>query len=138
MTLYSLNFQNIKNESLKKNNNFNGIYWNDIPKDIPFYTSIINKIKTMETFGYQPILYINEIVQDHFTQILFILKESYTDRKTGFTGWRSFTEEYLREICRKDYNIYRSEWGADGEKFVELFPIMIDEFIRDYCVISTS
>ena len=76
---------------------------------------------------------IDESVQEHFTQILFILKESYTDSKKGFLGWQPFTEEYLTEICEKDYAIYKSEWGPDGQQFVKMFPEKIKEFLHTYC-----
>ena len=87
----------------------------------------------MQMMGYPPLLYIDESIQEHFTQILFILKESYTEKKTGFTGWQPFTEKYLTNICKKDYGIYKSEWGQDGNHFVNMFPKKIKEFLKIYC-----
>ena len=131
--LYSINFDRIREKNETDSEDFKGIYFNDISVNSEGYQKFISYTTTMQVMGYPPVLYIDESVQEHFTQILFILKESYTDKKTGFTGWQRFTEEYLTEICEKDYAIYKSEWGPDGQQFVKMFPHKITEFLQLYC-----
>lgn len=131
--IYTINFDRIKERKTVNDADFKGIYFNDISVDSEDYQHFVEHIKTMKTIGYPPILTIDESVQEHFTQILFILKESYTDSKKGFLGWQPFTEEYLTEICEKDYAIYKSEWGLDGQQFVKMFPEKSKEFLHTYC-----
>ena len=87
---------------------------------------------------YPPILCINSSIEEHFTQILFILKESFTNEKHGFTGWKPFTRKYLFGVCEKDYNIYEKEWTPNGKQFVKNFPVKINEFLHTYCVAMNS
>ena len=130
---YTINFDRIRERNAINSDDFKGIYFNNISVKSEGYQKFIKYTTTMKIMGYPPVLYIDESIQEHFTQILFILKESYTDRKKGFLGWRSFTEEYLTEICEKDYDIYKSEWGPDGQQFVKMFPEKIKEFLNRYC-----
>ena len=131
--LYSINFDQIRERNAINSDDFKGIYFNDISANSEGYQKFINYTTTMQMMGYPPVLYIDESIQEHFTQILFILKESYTDSKKGFLGWQPFTEEYLTEICKKDFYIYLSEWGPDGNEFVKIFPEKIMEFLQIYC-----
>ena len=131
--IYTINFDRIKKRKIVNGEDFKGVYFNDISANSEDNHRGIKYAKTMKTLGYPPILLINESVPEHFTQILFILKESFTDKKKGFIGWQPFTEKYLTEICEKDYVIYKSEWGPDGNHFIKGFPEKIKEFILQYC-----
>ena len=82
---------------------------------------------------YYPILWIDESIEEHFTQILYILKESFADKDKGFTGWKTFSKKYLFDICKKDYWIYKTEWGEKGKIFTEKFPEKINKFLELYC-----
>ena len=116
----------------------------------PKYILDLNKIKLelvkdTETFkgvkcSSADNLYIDESIQEHFTQILHILRQSFTTEgnlvKFGkFTGWKPFTKEYLIDICKKDYCIYLENWGDVGKEFVDKFPEKIDYFIENFCKI---
>lgn len=131
--MHTINFNRIREKNETDSEDFKGIYFNDISVKSEGYQKFINYATTMQMMGYPPVLYIDESIQEHFTQILFILKESYTDKGKGFTGWQPFTEKYLTEICEKDYAIYKSEWGPDGQQFVKMFPEKIKEFLHTYC-----
>ncbi len=131
--MYTINFNKIKDRDSVYHDDFKGVWFNYVSSDSEDYQRFCNYSKTKKIVGYPPILGIDESIPEHFTQILFILKESYTDIKTGFKGWLPFTEKYLTNICEKDYWIYKSEWGQDGIHFVKMFPEKIKEFLNRYC-----
>ena len=58
---------------------------------------------------------INEQIEDHFVQILFILKES-----TLFLESNKFSKDFLEKQIINDYPIYCSNW-VKGNDFVKLF-----------------
>ena len=93
-----------------------------------YYKDLIPENK----YKHPPIVCIYEGIRDHMTQILFILKEHFTDKELGFTGWKSFSKEYLTTLCKEEYDIYRNDWG-DGDKFVLEFPEKINYFLESYC-----
>tara|TARA_Y100000590_G_scaffold155753_1_gene179034 strand:+ start:886 stop:1266 length:381 start_codon:yes stop_codon:yes gene_type:complete len=105
-----------------------GVYW-DI-SEVPS-TSFVDIPKGK--YLYSPILLINEEVEDHMTQILFTLKENFIDIE-GFLGWKSFSKEYLINICKEVENIYQSDW-PNGNDFVSDFPAKINYFLESYCTI---
>ena len=133
--LYKLNFKKIKKCACDYAGPLTGVYWDKIPDDAPFM-SLCKDISTKNE--YPPILCINSSIEEHFTQILFILKESFTNEKHGFTGWKPFTRKYLFGVCEKDYNIYEKEWTHNGKQFVKNFPVKINEFLHTYCVVANS
>ena len=127
---YVLDFDKIKHCCQNDLEKFTGIYWDKIPDDRPHKWNCKHRNPKSK---HPPIHWINEVIQEHFTQILFILKESFTNENDGFTGWKSFTRKYLFEICEKDYAIYEKEWTPNGKEFIELFPDKINEFLEKYC-----
>ena len=92
-----------------------------------YYKDLIPENK----YKHPPIVCIYEGIRDHMTQILFILKENFTDKELGFTGWKSFSKEYLTSLCKGEYDIY-NDW-EDGDKFVFQFPEKINYFLESYC-----
>lgn len=70
---------------------------------------------------------INERIEDHFVQILFILKESIF-----FLESNKFSKDFLEEQIINDYPIYCSNW-VKGNEFVKLFPEKIKLFLIRYC-----
>ena len=133
--MYKINFEKIKQSStdfkgkdwLTPREIIKGVYW-DI-SDIPLeHVQYIPKDK----YKHVPIVCIDESIRDHMTQILFILKESFTDIELGFTGWKSFSKESLITLCKGEENIYKNDW-PDGNKFVLEFPDKINTFIESYC-----
>ena len=133
--MYKINFEKIKQSStdfkgkdwLTPREINKGVYW-DI-SDIPLeHVQYIPKDK----YKHVPIVCIDESIRDHMTQILFILKESFTDIELGFTGWKSFNKESLITLCKGEENIYKNDW-PDGNKFVLEFPDKINTFIESYC-----
>ena len=156
--MYRINFEKVKQSST----DFKGkdwftpreiikaVYW-DI-SDIPLeHVQYIPKGK----YKHYPIVYIDESIRDHMTQIIFILKESFTDtgniggrllswrgvgrggltdgHEFGFTGWKPFSKESLITLCKGEYGIYKDNW-PDGNTFVSEFPEKINTFIESYCV----
>ena len=125
-----LDFNKIKKSSLDDSDDLSGVYWDKIPEDAPFMSLYKHTCKTKK---HPPIFWINSSVEEHYTQIMFILKEHFTDEKKGFTGWGCFTQKNLFEICEKDYKIYEKEWTPNGKEFVKKFPDKIKSFIKKYC-----
>lgn len=132
--LYKLNFKKIKKCACDNSEVLTGVYWDKIPEDAPFMSFCIHIYKKNE---HPPILWINPSIEEHFTQIIFILKESFVNEKEGFTGWKPFTRKYLFQICEKDYKIYKEEWIPNGKQFVKDFPEKINEFLEKYCVVTS-
>ena len=129
-TIYRLDFNKMRNS-----NEIKGVYWDSVPENIRFRSHILAHIERMNKGSdvkYEPILYINESINEHYTQIMHILKQYFTDYKSGFLGLNSFTKETLVENVKRDYFIYKDNY-PDGEDFVELFPKKIDEFIEKFC-----
>ena len=89
--------------------------------------------KRKNKFDYPPIKYINEEIPEHFTQIIYMLKESFIDKDKGFIGWEEFTKEQLIKICNKDKHIYIENY-YNGLEFVKEFPKVIDSFLENYCI----
>ena len=131
---YELNFEKIKETSKDKTIYMKGVYWDSVPTNAPYLNHVLDLVnkKNIQNNTSFPILHINEAIQEHFTQILFILQESFTTNK--FTGWKSFTKDYLNEICKKDYVIYCTDpsW-PNGKQFVKEFPKKINYFLENFC-----
>ena len=68
------------------------------------------------------------------TQILFILKENFTDTEIGFLGWDSFSKEHLINICKEEENIYKSDW-PNGNDFASELLDKINYFLESYCIV---
>jgi hypothetical protein len=143
--MYKLNFEKIKESSddfkgknwYEKKDIINGIYHskNDISMELDNARSIvycINMLENESKWKYLPILYIDEGVDNHMTQILYMLKESFTDSSIGFTGWKSFSKEYLIDLYEKQGRIYIDDW-PNGKQFISEFPDKINRFIECYC-----
>ena len=131
--MYKVNFEKIKQSStdfkgkdcFKPDEDLKGVYWNE--EDISGRTEIPE-----DKYKHLPIVCIYEGIRDHMTQILFILKEDFTDIELGFTGWKSFSKGDLITLCKGEYDIYRDNW-RDGDKFVLEFPEKINYIIDKYC-----
>lgn len=112
-----------------------GVYWESVPENIRFYDHIIKHIDRMrkdKTQMYPPILYINSSIEEHFTQIVYIIKEHFTNLRDGFTGWDNFTKKTLLKLTKNDAFIYHNNY-ENGHEFTRQFPEKIDEFIEKYC-----
>ena len=139
--MYKLNFEKIKQSTTdfkgkdwyRPHQDLKGVYWNE--KDLSGLikeTSLSYKDLIPENkYKHPPIVCIYEGIRDHMTQILFILKENFTDKELGFTGWKSFSKEYLTSLCKGEYDIY-NDW-EDGDKFAFQFPEKINYFLESYC-----
>ena len=135
INMYTLNFEKIKQTSLDFKGKdwyapdqiMNGIYFNidEMPSE---YFQNIPKGKYLHS----PILLINEGIRDHMTQILFVLKENFTDTELGFLGWKSFSKENLINICEEHLIDICEEW-PNGNIFASEFPDKINYFLESYC-----
>lgn len=79
----------------------------------------------------QEYINIDESQYDHFTQILFMLKESFYNVQTEKIEWDTFTKDYITNLCNDDEDIYL-EW-PDGTDYVNDFPDKVNYFIHNYC-----
>ena len=140
--MYRLHFENIKRRSKDKYftmsdlrnkkeeivyNIFEGIYYDEIPKDSMFH--MLND----DGYKFPPIKYIDESIDEHYTQIIYLLKELFTDSNEGFTGWKKFTKEQIMKALEHDKYIYIENY-SNGQEFVNKFPIEIDRFLKYYCI----
>lgn len=131
---YQLDFQKIKEISMDNTIYMKGVYWDFVPTNAPYLNHVLEmvKMKKKNNNNTFPILHINEAVEEHFTQILFILQESFT--KDKFTGWKYFTKDYLNDVCKKDYIIYTTDPSWQHRKqFVDEFPEKINYFLENFC-----
>lgn len=79
-------------------------------------------------------LTIDESKDDHYTQILFMLKESFYNKEKKYTIWKEFTKKELNNICEADKHVYIDNYD-NGLQFVDQFPEKINQFINDYCLL---
>jgi len=123
---YKVNFNRIEEECTihpmhptdsihQFNNKFTGVYFNNEMND-----------------ELENILNIDESQFDHLTQILFMLKESFYNIYTKTVDWKSFTKDYVTDICKADEIIYVENW-PNGLEYIDKFPKKINEFIENYC-----
>ena len=109
---------------------FAGIHFK---KSVPGLCPVVSHLICGTTHPkFAPISRIDEGAQDHFTQILFILKEALSRESGYFPGWRPFTKDYLIELCKLEEHVYKDNW-QDGDAFVDEFPQKIIEFLILYC-----
>ena len=116
-------------------NEIKGVYWESIPENIRFRSHIIAHIERMrknQELMFTPILYINSSIAEHYTQIVHILKEHFSNLKDGFSGWSSFTKETLIKECKQNEFVYKENL-SNGQHFVDAFPEKIDTFIEKFC-----
>ena len=73
------------------------------------------------------ILVIDEEIEDHIVQILFILKESLF-----FLEGNKFSKNFLENKVNNDLSIYHNNW-VNGKEFTSLFPEKIILFLNKYC-----
>lgn len=123
MIMYNINF------NLIKLNKIEGIFFDNIPNYIQD-DLIIKDTKYL----YSPIKFIYEKTENHITQIIFLLKEYFTNKDTGFSGWNNFTEIELINLVEKNKNIYINNF-KNGKIFVKKFKEKIDFFLNNYCYI---
>ena len=76
-------------------------------------------------------LNIDESIEEHLTQIIFILKESFFENG-NFSGWKEFTRKYLEEQINKDLSIYHNNFN-NGTEFTKEFPEKLDYFLDTFC-----
>ena len=80
---------------------------------------------------------IDESIPNHFVQILFLLKEEFSDQN-GVIRWRSFTkDEIIRCVVRDEY-IYTDPDNEFGVNFYNDFYQAIETFLENYCVVSSN
>ena len=141
--MYKLNFEKIKAASTSMySSDFKGKLW-DTP-DGETILGVCWDITEIASENFQnipkgkylhlPILLINEIIRDHMTHILFILKENFTDTEIGFLGWNYFSKEHLINICKEEENIYKSDW-LNGNDFASELLDKINYFLESYCIV---
>jgi len=151
---YVINFDKIKNRLNKDDFRgddwcyyhntiiYDGIHWDEsiIDKEeepkwkySPYNrnVTIINLHLKEPKWKYSPLKCIDEGINDHMTQLLFIIKEHFTDKNVGFTGWKSFTEESLKTIIKHNILPYY-DWD-NCEEFIKMFPAKIIQFLKCYC-----
>tara|TARA_B100001250_G_scaffold367660_1_gene349846 strand:- start:1114 stop:1521 length:408 start_codon:yes stop_codon:yes gene_type:complete len=132
--MYSIDFVKIQHVCNSDSVNFKGIYWDSIPEDINNYGYILSQVQSIDNkYKHYPILYINEAIEEHYTQIIFLLKEYFTVRNEGFKGWRLFTKNELIDIFNNDKYIYIENF-SNGQEFVNKFPNAIEFFLENYCI----
>ena len=132
--MYSIDFIKIQRVCKSDSVDFKGIYWDSIPEDVNNYDYILSQVQSIDNkYKHHPILYINEAIEEHYTQIIFMLKEHFTDRKEGFTGWKQFTRDELIDIFNNDKYIYIENF-SNGQEFVNKFPNAIEYFLDNYCI----
>ena len=81
---YVIDFHKMRNST-----DITGVYWNHIPNNVRFRTFILNEVKRLKKNKFwagQEILYIDVSVEEHYTQIMYILQEYFTEQKKGFIG----------------------------------------------------
>ena len=76
---------------------------------------------------------IDEGEQNHFTQIMFLLREHFYEECKDEIERHEFDKELILDLFEKDKEIYREHFD-DGDLFVEKFPEMVDKFIKHYCL----
>ena len=84
-------------------------------------------------YKFPPIKYIDESIDEHYTQIIYLLKELFTDSNEGFTGWKKFTKEQIMKALEHDKYIYIENF-SNGQEFVNKFPNAIEFFLENYCI----
>ena len=139
--MYKLDFKKIREVSTSNTTtDFKGKNWHTPGKTIKGVCWDITEITSenfqdipMGKYQHLPILLINEIIRDHMTHILFILKENFTDTEIGFLGWDSFSKEHLINICIGEQNIYK-DW-PNGNDFASKFSEKINYFLESYCIV---
>jgi len=124
MIIYNINFQKLKA------NEIDGIFFDKMPW---YITRDYLRLKDTK-YVYPPIPYIDESIQEHITQIIFLLKEYFTNKKDGFSGWNNFTENELQKLVENDKYIYINHFN-NGETFVKKFPDKINYFLNNFCYI---
>ena len=119
MEKYKINFK------LLEESNINGLDFKNKP-NIEKFCVINNKYK------YPPIKYIDESIQNHIVQIIFLIKEYFTDIEKGFIGWNDFTKKDLVKLFVDNKEIYINEF-ENGKEFVKEFPNKIIYFLNYFC-----
>lgn len=126
MTKYRIDFEKLKNSEI------NGISFTKGDHDL--YTPY-------------PIISIDESIEEHIVQILYILKEKFTrafyKNNSGFKGWNLFSYHELVNYINEDRKIYEDHFDdilINGRlfKFVDLFPEKINYFINNYCIMEET
>ena len=124
MVRYNINFYLI---SLYK---IDGIYFDTIPKHIS-----VDLIMKDNKYMHDPIKFIDASIENHFTQIIFLLKEYFTDKSKGFCGWTHFTESELKELVEENKYVYINNF-KNSDMFFKDFPEKISYFLNNYCYID--
>ena len=153
--MYKINFDKIK-QSCEHSGAFQGydwfhpehkikgIYWHteELLPTTQNYNSLNDTLRLHEAeekWQYAPLVAIDESVEDHMTQIIFILKEEFTtaysgfpNTTSGFMGWKPFSKDFLTKICTERHAPIYKAWD-NGPEFIADFPRRIDQFIECYC-----
>ena len=111
--MYKINFIKLQKKPI------NGVYFDNNFRNIP-----------NDKYKYLPISFIDENISNHFTLILFTLKEYFKNIDFGFEGWNYFKKNELLKLIQSDSLIYISQYNIE---FYKKFPKMIDAFLEIYC-----
>mgnify|MGYP003994562707 CR=1 FL=1 len=125
MTKYNINFKKLEES------NINGFYFNEAPWFITQY------FESEKQYNYPPKPYINEGIEDHIVQIIFLIKEYFTNKKKGFMGWNDFSKDKLLKLFDNDKYIYINNF-ENGDLFVNEFPEKITYFLNNYCYVINN
>ena len=128
------------NESFKGRLTIVGMLEKDLPAENSegkIYSLDIEKIsieienETNEKFvGVDEFLVIDESISEHYTQILFLIKEMCYPVDLDSL---QFSREELMDSVRNDFLIHKESMIFD-DHFVDELPNKIDSFIRNYCI----
>ena len=132
---YELNLDKIVETIRNSSNFFKGVYVDSVPENAPFRSHVNYAIKNLNEnpeFLHPPFLYVNEAVEEHTTQIIYLLKENFVDRSKGFIGWQPFTKDLLTKLFKDDAYVYKENF-SDGNQFVDDFPKALDHFLNEFC-----
>ena len=79
----------------------------------------------------------DESIHNHFVQILYLLKDLFTDQNSVII-WRSFTKNELIQCIKRDEDIYTDPENEFGVNFYNYFYQATEIFLESYCVVSDN
>jgi len=126
----SLSCPNCRIDLNNNNKKFTGVNFSD--ESLILYLPSVEIAPDFIEYWLTVTLSIDEAEKDHFTQILFMLKESFYNIEERTVDWKPFTKDYIIDICKADERIYIENW-SNGLEYIDEFPEKIDEFIESYC-----
>ena len=77
---------------------------------------------------------IDESYENHFTQIMFLLKKNFYNEYENKIENHIFDKSLILNLFEKDKNIYKKNF-INSKQFIKQFPKMVDYFLEHFCVI---